>query len=274
MRRAAPAIPSVGAVPLLPGQLRRSASAGTQRNAPRDISLQFNNGVVSTEPPATADSAARLAPLAPLLPTNNGTLSGAELSFLEGDDDWDVERYVQQYAADAELLGRIDAVTGEVMTEATLRQRRALLRRYCSEKEVAALLVDRPALLAAPLECWAPFLTGYGLSEAAVRKLLRDSLQLFLAASVHDAGRAILFFKSHGWSDASIISRLIPNYPHLLALDIERDVGKVLNYLEQRGCCGDSLRLLLWECPRILAVKDFERHVRAFQFLGVYGLRR
>jgi hypothetical protein len=85
--------------------------------------------------------------------------------------------------------------------------------------------------------------------------------------------RAILFFKALGWRDQDILERIVPLYPQLLVKDVATDFQPILQYLYQMGCSSKDVRLLAWEFPRIF-LKDYKRHVRKFQYLGIYGLSR
>jgi hypothetical protein len=135
---------------------------------------------------------------------------------------------------------------------------------------VAELVQERPLLLAQPLERWLPFLAAYGLGDEALARLLREEPELF-GCCIYEAGRAILLFKQHGYSDAAIQQRILRYYPQLLRLRVERDMSPVLHYLAQQGCRGEDLRRLLWEYPRIFC-KDYRRRVRAREAPGAQRL--
>eukprot|EP00775_Hariotina_reticulata_P010831 gene10831-10988_t len=75
-----------------------------------------------------------------------------------------------------------------------------------------------------------------------------------------------------GWRDADILGRIVPQYPSLLAKQLETDILPVVTYLcDDMGCSPADVRLLVWEFPRIFT-RDYKRHIRKFQYLGLYGL--
>ncbi|KAF6255750.1 hypothetical protein COO60DRAFT_1641260 [Scenedesmus sp. NREL 46B-D3] len=133
-------------------------------------------------------------------------------------------------------------------------------------------LLDRhPDLLQAqhpsPLQAWVEFLRAYGLAAPDISRLLLACPELFAHCSIYEAGRTLLFFKTLGYQDCHIRARIVPYYPHLLAKQIERDICPVLNHLSSMGCSSQDV----WEFPRIFG-NDFRRHIRKFQYLGLYGL--
>ncbi|KXZ41167.1 hypothetical protein GPECTOR_700g846 [Gonium pectorale] len=113
--------------------------------------------------------------------------------------------------------------------------------------------------------------SGFRLPPDCFAKLAVDCPALLTGGDVFGAGCVMLFFKGMGWTNKHIAQRIIGYYPQLLLLDRRRDIDPVLRLLERLECRGDNLRLLVWEYPRIFD-KDYRRHVRKFQHLGVYGL--
>ncbi len=182
----------------------------------------------------------------------------------------------------------------------------ALLRDLCGA-QAGQVVLRAPGLLLADLGVWTNFLDAYGVPATSIVKvwalerahvahlhahtytlshihtftlplppchLIRnlqicsDAPELFIRAGVHTAGHAILFFKSHGYTNHDITKRIVGYYPTLLACDLEADINPVLRCLEASGCSGPDLRLLVWEFPRIFQ-KDYRRHIKKFQFLGM-----
>ncbi|PNW80813.1 hypothetical protein CHLRE_07g330650v5 [Chlamydomonas reinhardtii] len=139
-------------------------------------------------------------------------------------------------------------------------------------ERVRKAVLANPSLLAADLELWHTFfVAGFGLPPDSFAKLAADCPALLTHGDVWTAGCSMLFFKSMGWRNKDIAQRIIGYYPQLLLLDRCRDIDPVVRFLERLDCRGDNLRLLVWEYPRIFD-KDYRRHVRKFQYLGVYGL--
>ncbi|EFJ48066.1 hypothetical protein VOLCADRAFT_91260 [Volvox carteri f. nagariensis] len=139
-------------------------------------------------------------------------------------------------------------------------------------ERVRRALLANPSLLSADLERWHSFfVAGFGLPPDGFAKLLTDCPSLLTEGDVFTAGSCMLFFKNMGWRNQDITQRIIGYYPQLLLLDRRRDIDPVLRFLERLECRGDNLRLLVWEFPRIFD-KDYRRHVRKFQYLGMYGL--
>ncbi|GLI64383.1 hypothetical protein VaNZ11_007649 [Volvox africanus] len=131
-------------------------------------------------------------------------------------------------------------------------------------------VLSNPSLLSADLElCF--FVAGFGLPADSFAKLATDCPTLLTDGNVFTAGSCMLFFKSMGWRNKDIAQRIIGYYPRLLLLDRQRDIDPVLRFLERMECHGENLKLLVWEFPRIFD-KDYRRHVRKFQYLGMYGL--
>ena len=73
------------------------------------------------------------------------------------------------------------------------------------------------------------------MSDEAVWKVLRYSPGLLLRAgsadgaanTPYDAGSAIVFLKSYGWTDDDIVLRVLPCYPEVLAASPEQlQVGR------------------------------------------------
>jgi hypothetical protein len=60
--------------------------------------------------------------------------------------------------------------------------------------------------------------------------------------------------------------------PQILTKQVERDMLPVLSALSGMGCSPSDLQLLVWEFPRIFTSSNWRRHVRKFQYLGLYGL--
>uniref|UniRef100_A0A383VCN2 Uncharacterized protein n=1 Tax=Tetradesmus obliquus TaxID=3088 RepID=A0A383VCN2_TETOB len=122
-----------------------------------------------------------------------------------------------------------------------------------------------------PLQAWVEFLQAYGLAAADISRLLLACPELFAHCSIYESGRTLLFFKHLGYQDCHIRGRIVRHYPHLLAKQLERDICPVLSHLSSLGCSAQDIRLLVWEFPRIFG-RDFRRHIRKFQYLGLYGL--
>ncbi|KAG2442007.1 hypothetical protein HYH02_009799 [Chlamydomonas schloesseri] len=139
-------------------------------------------------------------------------------------------------------------------------------------ERVRKAVLAHPSLLAADLERWHSFfVAGFGLPPDSFAKLAADCPALLTHGDVWTAGCIMLFFKSMGWRNKDIAQRIIGYYPQLLLLDRGRDIDPVVRFLDRLDCRGDNLRLLVWEYPRIFD-KDYRRHIRKFQYLGVYGL--
>ncbi|GIL83579.1 hypothetical protein Vretifemale_12369 [Volvox reticuliferus] len=139
-------------------------------------------------------------------------------------------------------------------------------------ERVRRAVLSNPSLLSADLELWHSFfVVGFGLPADSFAKLATDCPNLLTDGNVFTAGSCMLFFKSMGWRNKDIKQRIIGYYPRLLLLDRRRDIDPVLGFLERMDCRGENLRLLVWEFPRIFD-KDYRRHVRKFQYLGMYGL--
>ncbi|GLC52442.1 hypothetical protein PLESTB_000629600 [Pleodorina starrii] len=137
---------------------------------------------------------------------------------------------------------------------------------------VRRALLANPSLLSADLELWHSFfVAGFGLPPDCFAKLASDCPLLLAEGDVFTAGSCMLFFKSMGWRNKDIAQRIIGYYPRLLLLDVARDIDPVIRFLEGMDCRGGDLKLLVWEFPRIFD-KDYRRHVRKFQYLGMYGL--
>ncbi|GIL52169.1 hypothetical protein Vafri_8108 [Volvox africanus] len=139
-------------------------------------------------------------------------------------------------------------------------------------ERIRRAVLSNPSLLSADLELWHSFfVVGFGLPADSFAKLATDCPALLTDGDVFTAGSCMLFFKSMGWRNKDIAQRIIGYYPRLLLLDRRRDIDPVLRFLERMDCRGENLRLLVWEFPRIFD-KDYRRHVRKFQYLGMYGL--
>eukprot|EP00879_Flechtneria_rotunda_P013688 GHRR01014298.1.p1 GENE.GHRR01014298.1~~GHRR01014298.1.p1 ORF type:complete len:242 (+),score=41.25 GHRR01014298.1:206-931(+) len=147
----------------------------------------------------------------------------------------------------------------------------SLLQQLVDPPQLQKLIVSHPEVLYSALHTWVDFLTGYGLQHSDISRLLLACPELFTSSNVYDAGRTLLFFKQLGWKDTDILSRIVPYYPNLLAKQLERDVAPVVTYLLQMGCSMADVKLLVWEFPRIFC-RDYRRHIRKFQYLGLYGL--
>lgn len=46
----------------------------------------------------------------------------------------------------------------------------------------------------------------------------------------------------------------------------------MLRTLTAMGCTQADVQLLVWEFPRIFCSNNWRRHIRKFQYLGLYGL--
>jgi hypothetical protein len=58
----------------------------------------------------------------------------------------------------------------------------------------------------------------------------------------------------------------------LLTKQVDRDIVPVLEALTAMGCTDANIQLLVWEFPRIFCSSNWRRHIRKFQYLGLYGL--
>lgn len=97
------------------------------------------------------------------------------------------------------------------------------------------------------------------MPEPRIARLLEACPEL-LCCDVHTAGTAILAFKQLGFSDEKILERILPNYPQLLTLSVDRHIRPVVAYLHDMGCSEADIRTLSWEvrgashgpCPALL----------------------
>jgi len=120
------------------------------------------------------------------------------------------------------------------------------------------------------LATWDEFLDSYGIDSEGRRKVFSECPELVMT-NIYTAGMSIAFFKSWGFRDRDIRHRIIAYYPSLLAKTREHHFEPVLTHLQQAGCRGEHLRLLIWEYPRIFS-RDYVRQTNKFAKLGVYGL--
>ncbi|PNH12815.1 hypothetical protein TSOC_000182 [Tetrabaena socialis] len=124
----------------------------------------------------------------------------------------------------------------------------AYLRATFSPRASAGLVRRRPELLTVRLEEWVQFLTGYGLREEAVLKVLRYSPALLLPGGAgappntpYNAGLAVVFLKSYGWTDEAVMERVLPCYPRA-----------AVDFLSSRGFDEEAVRRVVQNFPQLL----------------------
>ena len=64
----------------------------------------------------------------------------------------------------------------------------ALLRRLVEPQQLDDLVSKHPAIVSQPLGTWLEFLAAYGVSHAAVRKLVLQCPELFIKTNIYAAG--------------------------------------------------------------------------------------
>ncbi|GIL52474.1 hypothetical protein Vafri_8341 [Volvox africanus] len=137
---------------------------------------------------------------------------------------------------------------------------------------IAKLLRRRPEVFTTNLEEWHQFLTGYGLDDEAVWKVLRYSPGLLVRAMTGDdnggggidgtsppvkantpynAGSVIMYLKSYGWTDEEVSLRLLPCYPEVLAATAEQ-LQATVDFLRSRNFDEESIGRMVRVFPPLL----------------------
>lgn len=140
------------------------------------------------------------------------------------------------------------------MDEELARKNITQLRALYKAHTVTQLVRKRPELLTVELGSWLQFLSGYGLTESALWKVLRYSSPQLLAGgdnTPYNTGAAIVFLKSYGWTDDGIAERVLPCYPEVLAATQEELQGAV-DFLRSRNFDEDAIRRLVQCFPQLL----------------------
>ncbi|GFR49302.1 hypothetical protein Agub_g11324, partial [Astrephomene gubernaculifera] len=161
------------------------------------------------------------------------------------------------------------------------------LRRTFKAHLVEELLRVQPEVLTAGLTEWHLFLTGYGLTDEDIWKILRYSPQLLrrgpggdasglgtsnatsgkegynsnptqetpastaVANTPYNAGAAIMFLKSYGWTDEDITQRVLACYPEVLTATPE-ELQASVDFLRSRSFDEAAIRRLVLTCPLLL----------------------
>ncbi|KXZ55490.1 hypothetical protein GPECTOR_2g1039 [Gonium pectorale] len=122
---------------------------------------------------------------------------------------------------------------------------------------VAKLVRTQPELLTVALGEWYQFLTGYGLTDEGVWKVLRHCPRLLLgpeggtANTPYNAGAAIVFLKSYGWTDEAVLERVLPCYPEVLAARPEQ-LQAAVDFLRSRKFGDEAIRRMVLTFPPLL----------------------
>jgi hypothetical protein len=127
----------------------------------------------------------------------------------------------------------------------------ALLRDLAPSEQITKLVCTKPKLLAMPLSSWYQFLSTYGLSDNQVWDVLSNSTSVMLQGSIYQAGKAIMFLKSLGWSDLEINVVIIPGHAHILKMDVESELKPIMQYVNRLNLTEEVKQDLLQRYPCI-----------------------
>ncbi|GLC40784.1 hypothetical protein PLESTB_000023100 [Pleodorina starrii] len=134
---------------------------------------------------------------------------------------------------------------------------------------IAKLVSRRPEVFTAQLAEWHQFLTGYGLDDEGVWKVLRYSPGLLLRRrqdseegddggggggdvnTPYNAGAAIMWLKSYGWTDEEVVARLLPCYPEVLAATTEQ-MQAAMEFLRSRSFDDEAITRMVRTFPPLL----------------------
>ncbi|GBF88961.1 hypothetical protein Rsub_01460 [Raphidocelis subcapitata] len=180
-------------------------------------------------------------------------------------------------AADADAAASALAAAG--VPPAAAAARAAALRARFRPADAAALARLAPRALAVDVPAWLEFLRPWAPDGGELWKLLRYHHEALAATSVFTAGRAILFLKSLGWTDADVARRLLPCHCALLARE-EAELAAVVARLRALEIDEARVRDLLFQCPGLLyefgdeqlalAERAFEVNRTKYAFMGSY----
>lgn len=189
----------------------------------------------------------------------------------DGDNVDDAAANTPSYVTPESPRWRVDLCEEQLVMQ-NLASLRRLGRLTGETAALDALADERPWLLRLQLTAWLSFFDAYGVSGGDAARVLLTFPELLARTDLAEAGNVILAFKSLGWNDRQIASRLLPLYPKVLSGTVAGDVEPVVEALAKAGCEGGNLRLIAWEVPKIFNRHQYRRLIRQFAALNVYGL--
>ncbi|EFJ45985.1 hypothetical protein VOLCADRAFT_93752 [Volvox carteri f. nagariensis] len=144
-------------------------------------------------------------------------------------------------------------------------------------RHIVKLLSRRPEIFTTPLEEWYQFLAGVlggdkrGAADDDTSAATADGAtgsggssdgsgdcNIIVAGKAaafntpYNAGAAIMFFKSYGWTDQEVIRQLLPCYPEVLAATPE-ELQATVHFLRSRKFDEQSIRRMVLEFPLLFA---------------------
>ncbi|GIL79651.1 hypothetical protein Vretimale_12248 [Volvox reticuliferus] len=146
------------------------------------------------------------------------------------------------------------------------------MKAFYKPHHITKLLRHKPEVFTAHLEEWHQFLTGYGLDDKAVWKVLRYSPGLLVrvptgdvsdgssidgatppveANTPYNVGSVIMYLKSYGWTDEEVALRLLPCYPEVLAATTGQ-LQATVDFLRSRNFDEESIGRMVKVFPPLL----------------------